>query len=127
MHPLREKCCWSRTTSCQIKRAKTVLNYSPSATLTTMKAIDLFTGIGAMSVALHPLGFTPVMYCDIEPASRITLTALMKNGKLPTAPIHDDIRTLKAPPKADLVTAGFPCLGFSPLGIVRGSKIPNRT
>lgn len=90
----------------------------------TMKAIDLFSGIGGMSVALHPLGFTPVMYCDIEPASRITLTALMKNGKLPTAPIHDDIRTLKSPPKADLVTAGFPCLGFSPLGNRQGLKNP---
>lgn len=87
-----------------------------------MKSLDLFSGIGGLTVALHPFGITPVMYCDIEQSSRDSLTRLMKSKKIPQAPIHDDIRTLKHPPKADIVCAGFPCLGFSPLGAREGLR-----
>jgi len=79
-----------------------------------LQSIDLFSGIGGMSLALH--GFcTPRVYCDIEDTSRTTLANLIRRGKLPKAPIEQDVRTMQ-PPLADIVLAGFPCLGFSPLG-----------
>lgn len=89
-----------------------------------MRSLDLFSGIGGFTVAMHPFGVRPVLYCDIEQQSRDALTRLMQRHKLPKAPIHDDIRTLENPPQADMVCAGFPCLGFSPLGSRQGLENP---
>lgn len=87
-----------------------------------MQSIDLFTGIGGLTVALHDLGINPMIYCEKEPAAQHVLRNLMQNGSLPSAPIHDDVQTLIPPPGADLVMGGFPCQGFSAAGIREGLR-----
>ena len=44
----------------------------------------------------------------------------MQRGRLPVAPIVADIRTFSNVPRADVVAAGFPCIGFSAAGKRRG-------
>lgn len=54
------------------------------------------------------------MYCDIDASARQLIAHRQKTGHLPTAPVHDDIRTLKPPSQGiDMVVGGFPCVGFS--------------
>ena len=87
-----------------------------------MKSIDLFTGIGGLTLALHDLGIRPLVYCEKEPAAQQVLQNLMQRGSLPDAPIHDDVQTLIPPRGADLVMGGFPCQGFSDAGIRQGLR-----
>ena len=81
---------------------------------TPLKSIDLFTGTGALTLALKGIA-EPVLYCDVDESSRALIAHKQSTNELPVAPIHDDIRTLK-PPRADMVIGGFPCVGFSPRG-----------
>jgi site-specific DNA-cytosine methylase len=79
-----------------------------------LKSIDLFTGTGALTLALKGVA-EPMLYCDVDASSRALIAHKQTTGDLPVAPIHDDIRSLK-PPRADMVIGGFPCVGFSPRG-----------
>lgn len=76
--------------------------------------LDLFTGIGGFSLALRDAVQTK-MYCEICPLARVVLQRQMTEGHLRKAPIADDIRLLN-PPKCDVITAGWPCTGFSLAG-----------
>lgn len=88
-----------------------------------LTCIDLFSGIGGLSHALH--GFvTPILYCDIWPPAQQALTKLMRDGRIPTAPIHGDIATLTDPPEADVMCFGFPCVGMSSAGKRKGLENP---
>mgnify|MGYP001273447872 CR=1 FL=1 len=83
------------------------------------KFIDLFSGIGGMSLALAPLGFRTTNYCDSDETARAVLLANMRRGLLDKAPIHEDIRTLRAKDiqgRVDCLTAGSPCQGLSQAG-----------
>ena len=79
-----------------------------------LRSIDLFTGTGAITLALKGVA-EPVLYCDVDPSSRALIAHRQSTGDLPPAPISEDIRTLE-PPRADMVIGGFPCVGFSPRG-----------
>jgi site-specific DNA-cytosine methylase len=90
-----------------------------------LQSLDLFTGVAGLTLALHGIA-TPVAYCDIAPESHANLGANMKMGLIPKAPICPDVRKLdtkwlrensrkKSPP--DMVVAGFPCVGFSSVGL----------
>jgi DNA-cytosine methyltransferase len=89
-----------------------------------LSSLDLFSGIGGMTLALHGAA-KPLLYCDkLEPA-RDVLRANIKRGLLPDAPILEDVRDLsgtKVPGKVDLVCAGFPCVGFSSAGSKQGFR-----
>ena len=75
--------------------------------------VDLFSGIGGMSLALHGCSET-VMYCEICPHARMVLEARMQVGHLDQAPIAEDIRNVTSlPSNVDCITGGFPCTGFS--------------
>lgn len=91
-----------------------------------MKSIDLFTGIGGMTLALRDLGVTPLLYCDKDPDSQRVLSSLIKKKWLPKAPIHQDVRKLTVPGdiplSADMILAGFPCQGFSNAGARQGLR-----
>lgn len=76
-----------------------------------LKSLDLFSGVGGITHALRGLA-TPVMYCERDPGCIKTLTTLMHDGKLPKAPVCNDVQKLtpsSVPSGIDLIAAGFPC------------------
>jgi DNA (cytosine-5)-methyltransferase 1 len=86
-----------------------------------MYGLDLFSGIGGLTRALE--GYvTPVAYCEINQYTRKVLQKRMHSGDLPTAPIWDDVRTLKGAdlPSIDIIYGGFPCQDISVAGRQRG-------
>ena len=83
-----------------------------------MKHMDLFSGIGGMTLALKGIS-TPILYCDKCPHSRRVLTNHMDSGDLPNALIVDDVSDVLRQAhalSADVITAGFPCTGFARCG-----------
>ena len=92
-------------------------------------SVDLFSGMGGFALAFASIA-CPVMYCDKCPNARATLSRLMSLGKLPTAPIIDDVlnttgilHAVGATP-VRLLTAGFPCTGISLAGKREGLNNP---
>lgn len=90
-----------------------------------MKSVCLFSGIGGVALALRDVA-TPLAYCDAAEPCRRVLEANMRLGRLPRAPVYDDVRTFPAAEfaskKIDLVHGGFPCVGFSQFGKQEGFK-----
>lgn len=76
-----------------------------------LQTLDVFSGVGGITHALR--GYAkPVMYCEKDPDCHAVMQKLMRQGKLPRAPIHDDITKLTpagVPGKVDMIVAGFPC------------------
>jgi DNA (cytosine-5)-methyltransferase 1 len=78
--------------------------------------LDLFSGIGGFAIAARWAGFKTIAFSEIEPyACRI----LARHW--PDIPNLGDIRTIRQPPAATLITAGFPCQPFSVAGKRRGT------
>jgi len=86
-----------------------------------LNGLDLFSGIGGLTVALEPW-VQPVAYCEIERYCQSQLLCRMADKEIPTAPIWDDIRTLTSRliPSVDLVYGGFPCQDTSNSGTKKG-------
>jgi DNA-cytosine methyltransferase len=86
-----------------------------------MTSVDLFSGLGGFALAFADL-FTPLLYCEKDPFASDTLRNLMRKGALPEAPVVGDvidiaaIKTCVKDSRIDLLTAGFPCIGFSASG-----------
>lgn len=83
-----------------------------------LNGLDLFSGIGGISIALSPW-VKPIAYCENESYAQGVLLSRMAEGYLPVAPIWDDIRTLKAdmlPCRPDIIYGGFPCQDISTAG-----------
>lgn len=78
-----------------------------------MKVLDLFSGIGGMTVGLTKAGHETVAFCEVEEPCR-RLLAHHFNG----VEIHADVRTadLGSIGPVDLVAAGFPCQDISQAG-----------
>lgn len=82
--------------------------------MTTLRLLDLFSGIGGFSYAAEKLvgGFKTVAFCDIEPFAQKLL-----NARWPEVPVYPDIRQLHGKPgEVDVITAGFPCQDLSSAG-----------
>ena len=83
--------------------------------------IDVFSGLGGFTVMLKGVSL-PIAYCDIDKHAQMVLTNNMRKGKLPVAPIVDDVKDLSAfikknvKDRVDIVTASSPCLGHSLAG-----------
>jgi DNA-cytosine methyltransferase len=90
-----------------------------------LRSLDLFSGIGGFALALRYVA-EPVAYCDWDPEVQAALERLTKDGRLPSAPVVDDVRNLvkisQVAKNVDIVTAGFPCVGFSLIGAREGLK-----
>jgi site-specific DNA-cytosine methylase len=74
-----------------------------------MNALDLFSGIGGISIALSEYCRTKY-YCEIEPYCQAVLLSRMASGDLDNALIWDDITTLNAGElgAVDIIVGGFP-------------------
>ena len=80
-----------------------------------IKTLDLFSGIGGFSYALHDVCQT-VAYCEIDKAAKQVLRRNMKLGRIDAAPIFDNVTTLSPvniPRSTRMITAGFPCQDVS--------------
>lgn len=85
--------------------------------------LDLFSGIGGLSLGLHWAGFRTVAFCEPEPFARTIL-----GRHWPGVPRYDDVRSLSAArlridgvPRPDVLCGGFPCQDISLAG--RGAGI----
>ena len=87
-----------------------------------MRYISLFSGIGALDLAVRSvLGAETEAYVEIDGFCQKVLRARMKDGYLEEAEIFDDIRKFKWE-KTDMVAAGFPCQPFSVAGERKGES-----
>lgn len=80
--------------------------------------LDLFSGIGGISLALEQW-VRPVAYCENDRYAQGVLLSRMADGSLPVAPIWDDVRTLRAshlPRGIEIIYGGFPCQDISVAG-----------
>ena len=83
-----------------------------------LNGVDLFTGIGGISLALQPWVRT-VCYVEIEPYCQQLLRERIADGQLDDAPIWDDITTFDGEPWAgavDCISGGSPCQDISLAG-----------
>jgi hypothetical protein len=99
-----------------------VLRYS---FLDPLPALDAFSGIGGIALALEGLSF-PVMYCEIDPVCLAVLARRIECGDLPRAPFDTDVRALTGqrllalPQPPRMLTFGSPCQDLSSVGKRRG-------
>lgn len=92
-----------------------------------LKSIDLFSGIGGMTLALNGYA-APIAYCDIAVDSRQVLANNMHLGHIATAPISQDISSFNKlwvermgiQENPEMIVAGSPCVGFSTIGQKQG-------
>lgn len=78
-----------------------------------LHALDLFSGIGGISYGLRDI-VTPIAYVEKNTDAREFL-----KQKHPEIPVFDDVCTFDAivwKGKVDIITAGWPCTGFSVAG-----------
>jgi DNA (cytosine-5)-methyltransferase 1 len=82
-----------------------------------MNGLDLFSGIGGISIALKPWVKT-VAYCERDRYAQAILMSRMQSDQLDRAPIWDDVRTLHGEmlPQIDIIFGGFPCQDISVAG-----------
>ena len=82
-----------------------------------MNGLDLFSGIGGITLALSEY-VKPVAYCENDRYAQAVLLSRMSDGRLPRAPIWDDVTTLKGNmlPEIDVIYGGFPCQDISAAG-----------
>ncbi len=87
--------------------------------------LELFAGIGGLSLGLERAGFRVVGQAEIDPFCRSVLAA-----HWPEVPRHDDVRTAAAwwhsrpRPALDVVAGGFPCQPASLAGHRLGPADP---
>jgi len=80
--------------------------------------LDLFSGIGGNTLALREWVKT-VAYCEANRHAQSVLLSRMGDGSIESAPIWDDITTLKGSMfdvPIDIIIAGFPCQDISLAG-----------
>lgn len=94
-----------------------------------MNGLDLFSGIGGISFALKQYIRT-IAYCEIDRYAQSVLLSRMQSSDIDTAPIWDDVRSLKSemlPKKIDIITGGFPCQDISVAGRGIGMEAGSRS
>jgi DNA (cytosine-5)-methyltransferase 1 len=92
----------------------------------TLSVLDLFSGIGGNTLALHGITRT-VAYCEFDKHAQAVLKSRMADGLIPDAPIFPDVTTLKGSDVGtiDMIVGGFPCQDISCAG--KGAGIAEGT
>lgn len=82
-----------------------------------LNGLDLFSGIGGLTVALSEW-CRPIAYCEADKYAQALLLSRMSCGDLPRAPIWDDVQTLSGEQlqNIDIIYGGFPCQDISAAG-----------
>jgi DNA (cytosine-5)-methyltransferase 1 len=86
-----------------------------------LNVLDLFSGIGGLSLGLERAGMRSAAFCEVEPYCRAVL-----RRHWPETPCYDDVRTLTAGRlRADgiainAIAGGFPCQDISYAGFGAG-------
>lgn len=96
-------------------------NQNESRSQDMLNGLDLFSGIGGISVALKDWVHT-VAYCERDRYAQAVLLSRMLSGDIDRAPIWDDITTLRGEmlPPIDIIYGGFPCQDASAAGAQKG-------
>lgn len=90
-----------------------------------MNVLELFAGIGGMTLGLERAGMTAIGFVEIDPWCRRVLAR-----HWPDVPQHDDVRTAvqwwrsEPRPVVDVMSGGYPCQPDSTAGPRRGTKDP---
>lgn len=86
-----------------------------------LNGLDLFSGIGGISLGLKPY-VTTIAYCESDSYAQGVLLSRMQTGDIDKAPIWDDVRTLSGEmlPEVDIIFGGFPCQDISTAGNGKG-------
>ena len=87
-----------------------------------LNALDLFSGIGGLAVALSEW-VRSIAYCEIDPYCQGVLLSRMAAKDIQRSPIWNDVRTLKGNAivhPIDIICAGFPCQDISIAGHGKG-------
>lgn len=86
-----------------------------------LNGLDLFSGIGGLTIALEPW-VRPVAYCEKDPYAQAILLCRMSEGRIAYAPIWDMVETLSLHdlPSIDIIYGGFPCQDISIAGAQAG-------
>ena len=89
-----------------------------------LKTLDLFAGIGGISLGFEKAGFTTVFANDFEKSCKETYDINFKTEKL----IVEDIRKIGVEdlPEFDFLLGGFPCQSFSIAGYRKGFSDKDR-
>ena len=93
-----------------------------------MKSIELFAGIGGISLAAEWAGIETVAFCEQDPFCQKVL-----NEHWPNVPIFDDVKTINRQAleergvitkggTIDIISGGYPCQGESAIGKREGDK-----
>jgi DNA (cytosine-5)-methyltransferase 1 len=91
-----------------------------------MNGLDLFSGIGGISLALSDYVKT-IGYVEIDKYAQSVLLSRMLEGKIETAPIFRDITRLngnRLRGNIDIISGGFPCQDISVAG--RGAGLAGK-
>jgi len=88
-----------------------------------MNGLDLFSGIGGLSLALDPW-VNVIAYCENNKYAQSVLLSRMVDGQLQSAPIWDDIasfgRSVLPREPIDIIFGGPPCQDYSIAGRQKG-------
>jgi DNA (cytosine-5)-methyltransferase 1 len=87
-----------------------------------LNGLDLFSGIGGMSLALKEWVYT-FAFCEIDPYCQAVLLQRMLAGHFEMAGLWDDIRTMDGKDigtNCDIIFGGFPCQDISIAGHGKG-------
>lgn len=98
------------------QKADTATNAAASASEFTL--MDLFSGIGGMSLGLEAAGFKTKIFCEIDPHCRAVL-----RKHWPDVEQSEDVETMGfVEGGADFISAGFPCQDISYANAVHGDR-----
>lgn len=86
-----------------------------------LNGLDLFSGIAGLTLGLSEY-VRPIAYCERDRYCQAVLMSRMRDGKIPIAPIWDDVCTLRGEQleELDIIYGGFPCQDISAAGAGAG-------